>query len=296
MLDLEALSFLKAVAELRHLINLIDQVQDKAGAVSPEDRTNIIGPQLNNLLIALGKVGARSALAPANRLQHKIADPNSLITYDDLGKAFIDIESRFGDHLVDIKLFVLNAQEAGLFVPADQLLGLGGQPVEGFSRAFSNASFEIEEAAKCVALARYTACVFHCMRAIECGIKALCKFLEIPDATKPAEKSWGIILGKIQAKIDEKWPPKSRVTNSQGAKLEAMYVTLDAIKNPWRNATMHVETIYAPHEALHIARCTGMFLLELMKHCDEDGIPPESSPAMVTVAHEATPVSEAGSQ
>jgi hypothetical protein len=96
-------------------------------------------------------------------------------------------------------------------------------------------------------------------------------------------KKSGVILEAIRKRIDEKWPKNARLAGSKGAQIEALYATLDAIKNPWRNATMHVEKTYAPHEALHIARCVGMFLVELMKHCDESGIPPHSSPAKASV-------------
>jgi hypothetical protein len=130
------------------------------------------------------------------------------------------------------------------------------------------------------------------MRVLECGIKAFCKLLKIPDATKPADKNWGVILKAIKERIDELYPNRTRLQGSQGAKLEALYATLDAIKNPWRNATMHVENIYAPHEALHIARCTGVFMLELLKHCDEEGLAGEDSPANATVS-ESTPSPDA---
>lgn len=117
------------------------------------------------------------------------------------------------------------------------------------------------------------------MRATESGIKALSKFLEIDDPTKAAEKNWGLILRAISGEVERRWPKKNRLPKSLGAEIEGIYANLDAIKNPWRNATMHVENVYAPHEAIHITRCTGMFLLQLMKHCDEEGRPPSESPA-----------------
>ncbi|MEH2590274.1 hypothetical protein [Bradyrhizobium sp. AZCC 1721] len=282
MRDLEPVSFMKAVTEMRHFIVTIERIPNQSARVGEDDRAKILSPLINELIGALTKVEARSALASAARLRLNIENGNSGLTYEAVRNTLLDIESRFADHLSDIKLFVLNWQEASLFGPADNVLG-NQRPIEGFSRAYPNAAFEIEEAAKCIALERYTACVFHCMRALEHGIKALCALLGVPDVTKPAEKNWGAILKAIKERIDEKWPAKTRLPNTRGAKIEALYATLDAIKNPWRNATMHVESIYAPHEALHIARCTGVFLIELMKHCDEHGIVTEESPAQASV-------------
>jgi hypothetical protein len=245
------------------------------------------------LIDALDKIGARSALAAANRLRSKIGDENMSLNHGELNAALVDTESRFMDHLNDIKLFVMGQQEAGLLEPSDNLLAFSGVPVDGFSRAFPNASFEIEEAAKCVAFERYTASVFHCMRAMEHGIKAIAKFLGIPDPAKPIEKNWGVILKAISDAMDSKYPKNARLAKTPGATLELLYANLDAIKNPWRNATMHVENVYAPHEALHIARCVGMFLLELLKLCDEKGVPPASSPAKATVGELSSSVATA---
>ena len=283
MQELLAIPFMGAVTELRTLIVLTQGIQDKSKQVGQDDREKIYASHIDRLIDALEKTWARSAMVSASRLKNRLTDTNITLTYNDVVSALDDIESRFADHLSDIKLLILHPQEASLFEPADSLLATANVPVDGFSRAFPNASFEIEEAAKCIALGRHTAAVFHCMRAIEHGIKALAKSLDVPDPTKAAEKNWGIILKAVRDAIDQKWPKQSRLPNSTGAKLESLYATLDAIKNPWRNATMHVETIYAPHEALHIARCTGIFMLELMRHSDEDGVLKESSPAGATV-------------
>lgn len=70
---------------------------------------------------------------------------------------------------------------------------------------------------------------------------------------------------------------------SEGAEFEALYANLDAVRNPWRNATMHVETIYAPHEALHILRCSAFFMSKLNTLCDENGEPKTVSPNLALV-------------
>jgi len=289
MMELPSLPFVSVVSELRALIMISNNMTDKTQPVSAPDRAGILTQHMARLIDALNKIGARSALAAANRLRSRVDDENMSLNHGELNAALVDTESRFMDHLNDIKLFVLGQQEAGLLEPSDNLLAFSGAPVDGFSRAFPNGSFEIEEAAKCIAFERYTASVFHCMRAMEIGIKAIASFLEIPDPAKPVEKNWGIILRAINDAMNSKYPKGTRLPKTTGATLELLYAHLDAIKNPWRNATMHVENVYAPHEAVHIARCAGMFLLELMKLCDENGISPPSSPAQATVGELPSP-------
>jgi hypothetical protein len=182
--------------------------------------------------------------------------------------ALNEIESRFADYIVDIKMFALSEQEGNFFGPADDLIEL-----EGFSAKFPNASFEVEESAKCIALGRHTAAVFHAMRGLEYGIRALSKRLGISDPLKTSDRNWSNILAAISRKIDELWPKSKRLSSSEGAEFEALYAHLDAIRNPWRNSTMHVETIYAPHEALHILRCSAFFMKKLWELTDEEGKP-----------------------
>lgn len=288
MLEIEATPFLAAVTELRTLIVRIDNIQNASHQVASDERTGILGQHVRRLVSEMTKLGARSALASVNRLDHRLADSADGITYADVRAVLADIESRFADHLSDIRLFVLNQNEAGLLEPADNLLATDNKPITGFSLAYPRSAFEIEESAKCIALARYTASAFHAIRALECGIKAIASYLEIPDPTEPAEKNWGFILGKIKGRIDEKWPKKARAHDSIGARFEALYATLDAVKNPWRNATMHVETTYAPHEAVHILRCVGMFMTALSGYCDEEGRSPDTAPAMTVIEADAS--------
>jgi hypothetical protein len=109
------------------------------------------------------------------------------------------------------------------------------------------------------------------MRTIEIGVRALAKRLGIPDPTSSTERSWGVVLGLIKDALDAKFAKKKRLPGTEGAKLEAIYVTLDAIKNPWRNATMHVETVYTEADASFILQCTAAFMRKLMDVCDENG-------------------------
>jgi hypothetical protein len=284
MLEIEASPFLYAITELRSMIVLTRSVTDKSKRVEEGDRTGILKPNAERLAVEMTRIGARSALASVNRLVTALEIKGSDLTYSDIATRLADIELRFSDHLSDIKLFVLHQNEAALFEPADDLLAIAGVPISGFSLAYPKSAFEIEESAKCIALGRFTASAFHSMRALECGIRAMSTGLGIDDPTEPAERNWGYILGEIKRAIDAKWPKAKRLPNTDGAFFESLYATLDAVKNPWRNATMHVDTTYAPHEAVHILRCVSMFMLALSQRCDEEGRPLGHAPAMTAIA------------
>jgi hypothetical protein len=263
MLELNAKVFLAAVTELRQIQILINNIPDQTKLVDNGDMPLMSGHVIR-LIDAVQAIGARSAFRSADRLHKALQDPAQSLTYLSVNTVLADIERRFADHLDDITLFVIADSDGKAFYDGDVVDG-------EVSFNFPSAVFELEEAAKCLALARHTAAVFHIMRVLEIGIRSLARFLDIDDPVRPAQRNWAIILKTIRSKIDEKWPVSTSLLNADRQKVDGLYATLDAVRNPWRNATMHVETIYAPHEATHIYNCAHFFMQKLAAVCDEEG-------------------------
>ena len=199
------------------------------------------------------------------RLRDALNAEDQHITYEILVSTLADIESRFADYLDEVKMYVVSEHETKWLADSEELIGWE------VNFAFPSATFEFEEAAKCIALGRHTASAFHSMRVLEIGIRAVGKSLGLDDPITGAARNWNMMLKTIGDEIDKKWPRKSRPAGTDGAFFESIHASLDAVRNPWRNATMHVETIYAPHEAEHIFNCVKFFMTKLSTRCDEDG-------------------------
>jgi hypothetical protein len=266
MLELNSNSFLGAAATLARLHQIFSNLTAAQHEILTAGSVSLIVPPLERFKCEAEAVGAQLAVVAAQRALQNLNGVSCAMTVGQAVAALQDIESRFSDYMSDVKMFAMAPAEAVFMQTADNLIDL-----QGFAAKFPNASFEVEEASKCIVFGRHTAAVFHAMRMLEIGIKALSKRLDIPDPTRAAEKNWGAILAAIKTRIDEQWPRSSRLPMSEGAAFEALYATLDAVRNPWRNATMHVETIYAPHEALHILRCAAFFMRKLSDLTDELG-------------------------
>jgi alpha-amylase/alpha-mannosidase (GH57 family) len=152
-----------------------------------------------------------------------------------------------------------------LFIPANKVPYFKGEKISPpVSGEFPRAAGEIQEACKCYALSQNTACVFHLMRALEKALKVIAKSLNIPDPTKDADRNWGKMLKTIKTEIDS---GNSTLAAEWGTKkhfYEALYAQLEAIKNPWRNATMHVEMNYDEEMALDIFNVTDALFRQMV--------------------------------
>jgi hypothetical protein len=54
---------------------------------------------------------------------------------------------------------------------------------------------------------------------------------------------------------------------------QEFYARLDAVKDAWRNSTMHVEKQYSPEEAEAIFSMTCSFMSKIASRMDETGQP-----------------------
>jgi HEPN domain-containing protein len=125
--------------------------------------------------------------------------------------------------------------------------------------ALPKASGEISEAAKCLALGRSTACVFHLMRAMELAVQKLAERLGKTDI----EKEWGKLLADI-AKLIEAMP-KGANRNAWSAVTTHLY----HVKQAWRNDTMHPKTTYTEVEAEAVFAAVRTFMVALVPMVSE---------------------------
>ena len=129
---------------------------------------------------------------------------------------------------------------------------------ENVNKKFSPAATDIEEAGKCLALDRGTACVFHLMRVMEVGLKGLAAKLGIPYAP-----SWESYLGQIDKRITAKHKTKGINWKKDEPFYRDLLGLLIAVKISWRNPTMHVVRRYTPEEAEGVFDAVRAFMQAL---------------------------------
>jgi HEPN domain-containing protein len=119
------------------------------------------------------------------------------------------------------------------------------------------------EAAKSFACGRYTACVFHLMRAMERAAQSFAMKLGVSErAIHFKLKEWGRILGETKKKIDA-LPQRTRYSKKKREAYSEAWAFLDRVREAWRNPTMHPKETYTEEEARDIFGAVKAFMTRL---------------------------------
>ena len=163
-----------------------------------------------------------------------------------------DLARRMCDELELNYYLALSLSERDLY---EQISPLFGDEVEA---SFPIASEDISEAGKCIALGRYTASIFHLMRAMEAALTVLGNKLRVTVVDKNnADLEWGKILSNLAAPIEKMPRGDSRQQWSSAFSL------LLHTKTAWRNPTMHPKQTYTEDQAKDILATTRSFINSL---------------------------------
>ncbi|HYR76433.1 MAG TPA: hypothetical protein VEM96_11390 [Pyrinomonadaceae bacterium] len=179
--------------------------------------------------------------------------PARELKYRALKGIFGELKRRIEEELATVFLMHVPPSRIGYYEDAPQF----GAAV---AAKYPEATNDIQEAGKCLALCRHTSSVFHLMRAMEFGVQSLGRRLNVPIPVE--EKDWGTISSHINGAL--KRLPKS--TTAERADYQA-YATaavyLDNVRVAWRNPTMHPKETYSEEEAVRIFGFAKQFMQHL---------------------------------
>jgi hypothetical protein len=181
----------------------------------------------------------------------------------------LEIKNRVFDEIKLNYFFVIPQQKATDYYEKANLFG-----DEVFNK-FPSANFDIEEAGKCFATARYTACVMHLQRVLEVGLKAYGNCLGVMNLITTTQPSWQTVLDKTAKEIKDRNDKQN--TNTDWALpeerdfCEGIQPFLLAVKTAWRNPSMHADKTYGEEIAEDIFSAVKRFMKHLAEHIDEAG-------------------------
>lgn len=224
-----------------------------ANKISDADRANFI-VFYERTTATCAALGLHNSVAQAERVVWVVKKPDA--TYGELEEHVTDLGRRVEDELASILLLHVPTDRAAYYL----------SPWAGWetiSASFPSVSFDVEERAKCFALGRYTAAVFHSMRVLEVGLIMLADALGVDSAYA----NWQKVIDQIEAECKKLALDRSRKDDAQfysEAATQFLY-----FKDAWRNHVMHVRQSFDEERAQRICDSTRAFMAHLATNLQE---------------------------
>jgi hypothetical protein len=141
------------------------------------------------------------------------------------------------------------------------------------SEAFPSAAADIKDAGNCLAVDLNTAAVFHLMRVVEHGLRALAVKLGVPIPNDELEyEDWNSIINQTYVKV-KALTDSAQGTKKEKAELREFYngvmQEFSGFKDVWRNAVMHTRRGYNEKEAAGVFERVRDFMQRLATKVSE---------------------------
>lgn len=175
-----------------------------------------------------------------------------------------ELRERWEDDLQTRHFLALNSKEAKQYQNPTR-------DWEPITSRFAKTRYNIEESARCYALQRYGAAVFHICLVAEYGVIQVAKLLKV-EGDKPG---WGS-LKRLQNLIKEPYPKRTPLAQQHSKLLENTVPLAIVVKDSWRHKLEHVEnqiiwldTDFSPSVAEEIISAARGFMRKLAQELPE---------------------------
>jgi hypothetical protein len=204
-------------------------------------------------------IDCKTSAAMAERLAQEIA----IIDSRDVLVAKIDFVAQAVLSEMSHEVFLwMPSRQAAFFNATEKTFA--DKVADRFPKALS----EIRSAGNCYATDNPTACVFHLMRVMEIGLRAIYASLGL--AFDP-QASWGKILKDWGQDEIKAHPAANAIMLANLQFYQNARSTLAAVKDSWRNSTMHFDRGYDLPEAEEIMVAVRGFLKCVAEKMNENG-------------------------
>lgn len=209
----------------------------------------------------------------AVQLAEVVRDLSEGVSWKDLGLASRELGETIRRELMAQSFFRVPSDRKHLF---DAEAPFGCEVGE----RFPSAEEDIRQAGNCLATGCATAAVFHLERAAEFGVKALWKGLGKALANKGI--SWDEILLDLEHEQNKPASDRLPFWRTYPSLCSESISAVKAIKNVWRDQTLHIERTYSDSQAMRVFTAVKHFLQTLAAVLDESGsvYPESSAPAL----------------
>jgi hypothetical protein len=232
-------------AAREELINILCHIVGEVSPTGEQPAPAEMNSAMNPLILA----SARQLLNDAK---------SDSVPFGDLTKPVANFQNLLSRALLEPMFFVIPRSRR----PYYEGTSLFGPEVDSI---FPECIRDIAEAGKCLALARWTATVFHLMRVLEIGLRKLA--LELGVKTPPDElmrKTMGEVLKECRTALHHGMQ-SGRFKKDDRDFYDGALAFLESSKNAWRNHVDHGMDHYTEENAIETFNSTRSFLRRLVQ-------------------------------
>ena len=196
---------------------------------------------------------------------HQIERLQSRIDEAPLDALYVMIEDTLDNLMAELTqylFFVVQPERKWLYLKPEDWVGL---PV---AARFPGISRDLRDACQCLALAQWTAAVFHAMRLLERGpLRLLAERLSVVPTDATQLQNWHNVIDRIEAKIRDlqNQPNKQAADRDALTTLSEAAAQLRYFKDAWRNHVSHARKDYDEQEATVVLNAVKYFMVALAK-------------------------------
>ncbi|HMH50637.1 MAG TPA: hypothetical protein VK548_10420 [Candidatus Acidoferrum sp.] len=251
MLKFAAERFVGISAHLAHVAATSVHDEARAGdALTPDDREYIL-KDLEFIREQCAGLPLEKVVLHVNRVVRIVKGEDC--SYQQVAEYHRSLVERFTDEFSSVYCLALSADESSLYTnPAPFGAEIIGRLPE--------AAADIDESTKCLAVGRYTACVYHAMRVMEIGLNAVCVELGVPIYLP----SWDAKLKKVDTALEGLAQQQGTLPRKRWGFFREVNVNWRSVQTAWRNQTMHIEKTYTQERAKEIHDAVKGFMRHLV--------------------------------
>ncbi len=253
MLRFHAESVVASASTIIQIVHILER-----GEGLNEGHTRPVGAALGQLMRECERLDLPMTQSQLKRIKESV-DDGSFGNFRTMRHQLEEVLNRLQDELSARVFYQIESEKSPYYESPENLWG------ERVTKAFPTAAVELSEAAKCYGLGRYTACVFHLMRALEVGLSCMAKVFAVPSD----HANWHNIIEQVEAKVRElpKIRPSQWKADQEFYSQAASHFMI--FKDAWRNYTAHRRGIYDEKEARRIMDNVFGFMDQLAKRLAE---------------------------
>lgn len=217
--------------------------------VSDTDKSGIIEVK-DDLVDLFDRLHLNSTSKGFKRFVARI-ESGEIATYEDYLHRWQDLYDRFSDELDDQFVFVAPPDRASYWGRDDHVS-------DAVRNSFPASALEVRMAGSAYCCSLWTACVFHCMRAAESGLRVVAEELtgEAPSDIAGMKEVINSIRGAANRIDDEK---RSDDKSARGRHYSEIAANAMLFKDAWRNHVAHAHVVYDQQQALQVMTATCHF-------------------------------------